>query len=198
MEITKLTTDNFDKTLNHTIEILRLGGVVVCPTDTVYGLLVDATNKKAVKKIFAIKKRPKSKTLPVFVDSVEMATSLAVFDEKQREFLEESWPGAKTIILKAKPGIKIPKLLIKDNTVALRIPEYKFITNLIFELGKPLAQTSANISGKQTFYGVKEILEQLDTSEIKPDLVIDAGDLPEREASKIINLTGDRIEILRK
>jgi len=186
MRVIKLS----EEALLDALETVKQGGVVVCPTDTVYGLLAAATNKKAVEKIFKIKKRPESKTLPVFVDSVEMAASLAVFDEKQKEFLEESWPGAKTMILKTKPKIKISKLLIKDNTVALRIPDYKFITDLIFELGNPLAQTSANISGKQTFYGVKEIIDQLSISEVKPDLIIDAGDLPEREASKIIDLTG--------
>ena len=193
MRVIKLS----EEALSDTLETIKQGGVVVCPTDTVYGLIADATNKKAVKKIFAIKKRSETKTLPVFVDSIEMAEKLVFINPEQKEFLEESWPGAKTVILKAKLGIKISKLLTKDNTVALRIPEYKFITDLIFELGNPLAQTSANISGKETPNNIKDILDQLSVSEIKPDLVIDAGDLPEREASKIIDLTGEKIKILR-
>ena len=127
------------KALNKALSALKKGKVIVCPTDTVYGFLSVASDKKAVEKIFKLKRRPRSKPLPVFVNGLKMAKELAEINEKQEKTLNKYWPGKYTFVLKALNG----------GTIALRIPEYKFLNDLLKKINKPLAQTSANISGQR-------------------------------------------------
>src|SRR3990167_8216335 len=97
--------------LNKAVKIIKNGGVVVCPTDTVYGFLADASNKKAVEKIYKIKNRPKSKPLSIFVKDFKMVKEVAVIDEKQAKILSEFWPGNHTFILKKSPSEAGPRML---------------------------------------------------------------------------------------
>ena len=92
---------------NEAVKIILAGEIVICPTDTLYGFLADASNKKAVAKIYKIKKRAKSKPLPVFVKDLKMAKELAEIDEKQERLLKKYWPGKYTFVLKRKKGIKL-------------------------------------------------------------------------------------------
>lgn len=193
MEITK------ENSLEKATKIIKRGGIIICPTDTVYGLLCDAANGKAVENIFKIKKRDKSNPLPIFVSSLAMAKKLAYIDKKQENFLNEVWPGKVTVVLKRKPNCGLPEILFGGKqTIALRVPNYKLIAGIIKKLKMPLAQTSANISGKPASTEIKEVLRQFKTQKDKPDLVIDAGDLPESKPSKIIDLTENKVIILRK
>ena len=199
------------KSISEVVEILNNGGVAVCPTDTVYGFLADATNKKAVEKIFKIKKRPRSKPLAVFVKDIKMAKELAKIDERQEKILREYWPGKHTFILKSKcqnlnfksdPKSKIKnkisKLVIgKGNTIGIRIPKYKFLNNLLKKINKPLAQTSVNISGQPVLTKISAIIKIIARSE-RAMLIIDEGDLPKNAPSTIIDLTGNNIKIIRK
>jgi L-threonylcarbamoyladenylate synthase len=186
------------------VEIINKGGVVISPTDTVYGLIADAANEKAVKKIFKIKKRPRSKPLAVFVSSIKQAKELAEISKEQEKILRKHWPGKYTFILKRKSSCEvgprtISKLILgKGDTIGLRIPKYKLIIDLIKETGKPLAQTSANISGKPASTKIEEVLNQLKKSRVRPDLTLDVGDLPKSKPSAIINLTKGKTKILRK
>src|ERR1700680_722151 len=90
--------------LNKAISILKKGGMIICPTDTVYGFLADASNKKAVEKIYKIKKRPKSKPLSIFVKDLKMAKELADIDRNTEIWLKKNWPGKVTAVLKRKHG----------------------------------------------------------------------------------------------
>jgi len=173
---------------------LENGAVLVLPTDTVYGLVCDATNSGAVEKIFEIKKREKSKPLAVFVKDIKMAKKYADISEKQENKLKESWPGAVTFILKAKGGV-LASLVYKNGTVGVRVSNYNLIKNVFENFSKPIAQTSANISGQPALTKVREILEQLENKDI---LIIDSGDLPERSPSTIIDLTQNKDNIIRK
>src|SRR3990167_9759980 len=127
------------RTLKKAITVIKSGGVVICPTDTVYGFLADATNKKAVEKIYKIKKRPKSKPLSVFVKDIKMAKEIAIIDEKQEKRLKKYWPGKYTFILKLKVESRKLKVFgIKKNSIALRIPKYKFLNDLLKKINRPL------------------------------------------------------------
>ncbi len=182
---------------------------MICPTDTVYGLVADATNKKAVEKIFKIKKRPRSKPLAVFVKDIKMAKELAEIDERQEEILKKYWPGKYTFILKSKiqnsnaksnqkSKIQISKLIIgKGNTIGLRIPKYKFLNDLLKKINRPLAQTSANISGQPPLTKINDIIKKFGRTDL-PTFIVDAGDLPKSKPSTIISLLEDKIKILRK
>jgi len=193
--------------LDEIITALENGAVLVCPTDTVYGLVCDATNERAVEKIFEIKGRDKNKPLPVFVKDLEMAKELAeISDEpafakgsgvaRQEETIKKSWPGATTFILKAKEQ-KLSPLVYKDGTVALRAPNYGLIREIFKKFAKPLAQTSANVSGMPATTKIKEIVSQLENQKVQPDFVIDTGDLAENNPSAIIDLTANN-KIIRK
>ena len=194
MEILKVSSKNYSNIVRKSVEIVRKDGVVVFPTDTVYGLLADATNKKAVEKIFKIKGRQKGKWLPVFVKDLKSAKNISKIDKKQERFLRSVWPGKTTAVLKRKKGTKIYG--VDKDTIALRIPNYALLNKLLERINKPLAQTSANISGKKPLNDVKEIIKQFEKE--KPDLIISVGKLKSTKPSKVIDITGFQAKILRK
>lgn len=180
------------------LAIFKKGGVIICPTDTVYGLVADAVNKKAVEKIFKIKKRDNKKAIPIFVKDIKAAKKLAFIDKKQEKILNKYWPGKFTFILERKQDCGLPKILFGDKkTIALRIPDYKLVKDLLKKLKKPLTGTSANISGKPASTKIREVLKQFEKNKIKPDLIIDAGNLPKNRPSKVIDLTKGEPKVLR-
>ena len=207
------TIKKSQENLNKIIKFLNDGGVAVFPTDTVYGFLALAENKKAVAKIYKIKKRPKIKPLAVFVKDFKMASGLAEIDEKQSKTIKSKWPGKYTFVLRSavihakagirthqvRPGFRVKpgmtSLIIKNNKIALRIPKYKFLNDLLKKINKPLAQTSVNISGAPPITKISDIIEQFKKFDI---LIVDGGDLLKSKPSKIINLSTDKINILRK
>lgn len=185
--------------IEKTIEHLERGQVVVSPTDTVYGILADATNEKAVERVFEIKKRDRNKVIPVFVKDIEMAKKLAVMDQDQEEFLRAVWPGRITAVLKRKANSGLAKTIFgKKKTIGMRIPDCRLINELLEKFNKPLTGTSANISGKNFSTKIKEVLNQFEQEHMKPDLFLDANELPKNFPSTIIDLTKNKPKILRK
>ena len=177
-------------------QLIKEGGVIVCPTDTVYGLICDATNKKAVKKLFKIKKRPPKKPIPIFVKDIKMVKKLAYINKKQEKFLKKVWPGKVTVVLKAKKNL--PKgILGPENKIGLRIPNYKLVNTLLQKSNRPLSGTSANISGKPGSTKIEEVLRQFKKEKVQPDFVIDVGNLKPSKPSTVVDLTGSKLTILR-
>jgi len=195
MEILKVSSKNFKEIVEISVKLIKEGKVIIFPTDTVYGLLADATNKKVIKKVFEIKKREFRKPLPVFVESVQGAKQIAEFGKKEEKILKKIWPGKVTAILKAK-NKKLPQGIIYKNKIGIRIPNYKFLNNLLKKIKIPLAQTSANISGRPTPTKISGILRQFKNKKHQPDLVVDAGRL-DKKPSVILDLTQDPPKILR-
>lgn len=187
--------DSKSALLNKAIEILKNGGVIIFPTDTVYGFLADAGNKKAVEKIFKIKKRPKTKPLAVFVKDIKMAKKLAEISAEQKKILKKYWPGKFTFVLKRKPDINFYGM--DKNTIALRIPKYKLLNDLLEKINKPLVQTSVNISGKPPMAKIIKI-KNFFRPKAGISLVIDVGDLLKFKPSAIMDLTKNKIKFLRK
>jgi len=195
MKILLLTPDNLSEIITTTIQILKEGGVIVAPTDTVYGMLADATNELAIKKLYKIKDRPEDKALPIFVRDITMAKELAIISQEQQSYLEKNWPGKVTTILERKDSINI--FGVENKTIALRIPVYPFINLLLEKINLPLSGTSANISGEPSSTKIDEILKQFENKEIQPDLIINAGDLEESQPSTIVDLTEADLKIVR-
>jgi len=174
---------NLNKIIQETAKLIKKGYVVVCPTDTVYGLICDATNQKAVERLYKIKKRTRKKLIPIFVSDIKMAKKLANINSEQEKFLKQVWPGTVTAVFNyKKPGIRIPK--------------YDFVLNLI-KLTGPLSETSVNISGQPALTKIKDILSFFKGQKDKPDLVLDAGHLPKSKSSTVIDLTVSPPKILR-
>ncbi len=194
MEIFKLTKKNFGKITKIAGKSIKEGKILICPTDTVYGLIADATNKKAVKKIFQIKKRSFKKPIPIFVKDIKMAKRIAKINQNQEKFLRKVWPGKVTIRLRRKGNKKLYG--VDKKTIALRIPKYKFLKILLEKLDFPLVQTSANISREPPVINIKEALEMFDKKKNKPTLIIDGGVL-ENKQSKLIDLTTNPPKVLR-
>lgn len=161
---------------------------MVCPTDTVYGLVCDFNNKKAVERLYRIKKRQKTKPVPIFIKDIKMARKLADIDSDQEKHLMLFWPGQVTAVLKKKKA---------KGTIGLRIPDYDFVCALIRRLNRPLTGTSANIAGEPASAKIKKIIKQFEGKKYVPDLIVSAGNLPENKPSKVIDLTVWPPKILR-
>lgn len=198
MKILKLNSKNIKKAVKETADLIKEGKVVVCPTDTVYGLIADATNEDAISKIFKIKERQMTKAVSIFVKDIKSAKEFAIIGSSQTSFLEEVWPGKVTVVLRKKDEISIPKILFgEEETIGIRIPDYEFVNSLLEEINVPLTGTSANISGEASITKISEVLDRFESQKYQPDLIIDAGDLEISKPSTVIDLTRPKPKILR-
>lgn len=182
--------------INQACLLLRHGGVIVYPTDTLYALGADVANEEGIRRLFMIKKRPETKPLPLFVDSTAMAKKYAFIDERRERILKKIWPGAVTVILKKKDSVS-NAVSGGRQTVGLRMPDSPFCLHLVHALGGPVTGTSANISGEAGSNELDPILRQFKMHSRFPDLIIDAGMLPSAQPSTIIDLTDSKPKILR-
>lgn len=192
------------KTIEHSLEeitektlnVLRSGGLVVSPSDTVYGLLVDATNEKAVKKLIDFKSRPVGKPISVFVSDFKMLGQNVKLTDHEK-ILGQLLPGPFTIVLESRH--QTSKLLESESgTLGVRIPDYKFITDLVKQFGKPITATSANLSGQSSHYSIDALLNELpDSKKDLIDLIIDAGKLPKNKPSTVIDMNEGDMHTIR-
>lgn len=196
MRILRVEGSSLKAVVQDVAQALQQGRVIACPTDTVYGLIVDATSQEAVDKVFQIKQREKSKPIYVFVKDIEMAREYAQINKEQEEFLKKNWPGKVTAVLEGKH--KLAEGIELGGKIGLRIPKHQFVQDILEKFGKPLTGTSANISGIPSCQDSKEVVAQFEGQELRPDIVIDAGKLPESNASQIIDITETPYRVLRK
>lgn len=178
------------------VAVLRRGGVIVYPTDTVYGLGANACDHNAVEQIFKIKNRPLTKPLPIIARNMQWVKELVFVPPKLEEPLSEIWPGATTVILPRK-GV-IP-LIVSANlqNIGIRIPDYVLTDKLLGRFGYPLTATSANISGEEATGDINKIIESFHDKIWKPDLILDVGVLPPSQPSTILDLSKIKPKILR-
>lgn len=162
--------------------IVSDGGIIVFPTDTVYGVGCNPFNKKAVDKIYKIKNRPKSKPFPILVYSMKEANQIADFDSDSQRLAEKFWPGPLTLILKLKDS-SIKKSLDIEEKVAIRIPNNKCLLELLSTC-KFLIGTSANISGQESFTNSEECYKSLSDF----DVFLDGGNLEGKGESTILEI----------
>lgn len=197
MKIIKLREINIPKIINETIDVLKDGGLVIFPSDTVYGLLVDATNEKAVRKLIEFKERPAGKAISVFCN-LKMVDYLVKVADRQQRVIKEILPGPYTVVLSSKH--KVCRLLESEKgSLGIRLPSYQLINQLIQVYGKPVTATSANLSNKSSHYSIASLLHCLSDRKKKLiDLIIDAGKLPRNKPSTVIDLTKPEMKILRQ
>ncbi|OGG58215.1 threonylcarbamoyl-AMP synthase [Candidatus Kaiserbacteria bacterium RIFCSPHIGHO2_02_FULL_49_16] len=225
MEVLSLNKQGITACVKNSIKILRAGGIILYPTDTVYGLGADAFSNKAVGKIYKLKGRDEKKPIHAIVADIKMIEKYAEVSDFARMLAKEFLPGPLTLILKKKAAVKtgIGKGIRK---IGFRIPNHKFCIALVKKIGTPITTTSANKSGNKTERTIKAILKQLGVNNsyasVLParrslgaggqktamreksniDLVIDAGNPPdggeERLPSTIVDLTGNEPVILRE
>jgi L-threonylcarbamoyladenylate synthase len=199
MNIVKVDPENMRASqygIEKAAQFVSRGGVVVVPTDTVYGLAVDAMDEQAVKRLFKTKQRPETKPVPIIVRDMEMAKKLAYIDKRLERILSLVWPGAVTVVLQKK--YDLPELVTAGKkTIGLRLPDYKLLYYLLQAVGRPLTATSANISGEEPSNKVEDVLFQFRGEFYKPDLVLDAGELKYSQPSTVLDLSTDKPKIIR-
>jgi len=180
------------------VRILRKGGLVIFPTETVYGIGVDATNAKAVKKLNSYKQRPFGKPYSVAVSSQAMAKKYATLNSAAKNLYKEFLPGPVTVISKGR-GKLAPGIESETGTLGIRIPDYPLIIRIVEKLGIPITATSANASYKKRPYKISDILDNVSKKQKGLiDLIIDAGKLPHNDPSTVIDTTLDDPVILRQ
>ncbi|MEK7570068.1 MAG: L-threonylcarbamoyladenylate synthase [Patescibacteria group bacterium] len=182
--------------INQALAVLMAGGVVVYPTDTAYGLAVDATNEEAIGKLFVIKRRAQ-KALPVLVTGMLMAKQLVEVDPVAHALMKTYWPGAVTFILPHKKTLP-PALLLGKPGLGVRQADQPIAQALVRGLGRPITSTSANLSGAGVFYSGQEVARHFAQQPMQPDMVLDAGDIPEEPPSTIIDLVARPPVVLRQ
>ncbi len=173
--------------------VIRDHGIIVFPTDTIYGIAADVFSPIGINKIYQVKQRPKDKALPVLIGDLSHLESLILpIGEKANRITKAYWPGPLTLVLLKGPNV--PPELSPYPTIGIRMPDLRFTLQLLQETG-PLATTSANLSGSANPITVQDVIEQLDG---QIDLILDGGPTPGSTASTVIDVTGPEIKILRQ
>lgn len=183
----------FEKALEKSIEILNAGGLIVFPTDTIYGLAAKFDNISAIQRIYTVKDRDQTKALAVLVGNISQVEEVSDdIPSIAKSLMVKFWPGALTIVLQKSD--KIETTLSQDNSIGIRIPDDRFVRLLSENIG-PLATTSANKSGFPSTTTATEVLKQLGDL---VDLIIDGGKSPGGVASTVVDCRENMIEILRE
>ena len=188
-------SSSWEQDIHQAIDILRSGGLVAYPTDTVYGLGAHAFQERAVEKVYKVKQRPRNMALPLLLaDSADMAKVASRIPDLAWRLAERFFPGALTLVLWKSPAV--PSIVTGGgDTVAVRVPNHPIPIALIKGLCAPIIGTSANLSGQPSPLTAQEVRRQLGG---KVDLIIDGGRCPGAIESTVLNLTGDVPRIVRE
>lgn len=193
------------------LEVLRAGGVVAHATETCYGLACDISNSEAVKKVFAIKKRPLTQPISALFQSVDEAKMYVEWNDKAGELANQYLPGPLTMILPMRedaPMQLFPVAVEKsesdvstsnqqpatNHTIGVRISSSTVAQSLVEAFNRPLSTTSANIHGQPNPYSAEDIAQQFAEADMQPDVVIDSGQLPSTPPSTVVNLADGSME----
>lgn len=176
-------------------QIIMAGGVVAYPTETFYGLGVDAFNVHAIERIYHIKKRDPSKPILVIIENQRHLKELVSdIPPVAKELIKRFWPGPLTIIFRA--SLKVPAILTGNTgTIGIRISSHPVASDLLRAVGRPITATSANISGQ---LGLVSALDVLKTFENGLDLILDGGITQGKNGTTIVNITLDPPRIVRE
>ena len=173
------------------VQSIKDGGVVIFPTDTVYGIGCNPYDKNAIDKIFKIKKRDKTKQLPILGYSKQILKQIVEFDEIANKITDKFWPGRLTLVLPLKDA-KLQKLSGSTKTIAVRVPNNKCALTLLKEC-KLIIGTSANISGKKSLVDPSYLKDKV----LDCDVFLNDGPIQSSGASTIIEIKNKNIKILR-
>jgi len=193
----RVNLGNYQKAVKETVAELRAGGLVVFPSDTVYGLAIDAENQKAVNKLLSFKNRWTGKAVSVAVADMAMAKKYVKLNKKAERIYENLLPGPFTVISRGKHKTAVG-IEAEDGTLGIRIADNKFMQDVAKKLGGAFTATSANLAGRSAHYTISSLLKSLSKKKTKMiDLVVDGGKLARNKPSTVINTVGKK-EILRR
>ncbi len=190
MEIIKLSKALKDMERVKLAKAVREGGILVYPTDTIYGIGCNAEKTKSVEKIVRAKGRDPEKPFSVIAPSIQWIAENTVITSSNLKFVSSLFPGPYTVVLKAR--VKIPYVVSKEGKMGVRIPKNEFC-DFIRSQGFPFVTTSVNLSNEQPVYSVKDIPERIKQI---TDYAIDAGEI-RGGGSRVFDISGGELEILR-
>jgi len=176
------------------VDVLRAGGLVAMPTDTVYGVGVALGTPEGLPRLFAAKGRPLDRAIVLLVADLEQAASVGILSPAARVLAERFWPGGLTLVLAQAPGARLPcALTLGAATIGVRLPDHESPRALAREVG-PLPVTSANLSGHPDARDAADVLAQLGA---RIDLVLDGGPARGGIPSTVVDCSGELPTILR-
>jgi len=177
---------------------LKIGQILVLPTDTIYGLSCLATDAWSIKKIYHLKKRDSKKPVLILVSSLKMAKKYVDISKTQVKILESAWlEGTRPTTFILKNRHRLPRELARNSKgLAVRLPKSDFLIKIIDKIGYPLVSTSLNFSGQKNITNLKKLAEYFPKKNNRPDLIIDAGRAPRRKPSRLIDLSQPEKEIV--
>ncbi|HJR80400.1 MAG TPA: L-threonylcarbamoyladenylate synthase [Anaerolineales bacterium] len=179
-------------TIRRALEVLRAGGLVAFPTDTVYGIGALAFDGKAVLSIYAAKNRPMEKAIPILLgDSKDLEKVAMSIPSTARRLASRFWPGPLTILVPKKPAL--PEAVSATSTIGVRVPDHEVARALLRTAG-PMAVTSANLSGQASPTTADEVFAQLNS---RVGLIIDGGSTPGGIPSTVVDCSDEEIRIIR-
>ena len=177
------------------VETLQQGGIIIYPTETVYGLGVDCENEQAVKNLYRVKKRKETKPFSLIAADREMV--LDYVDEVSgfgRKLMDRFWPGPLTIVFKARTNVN-PLITGGTAAIGIRVPDNMLCCTLVQQLGRPITSTSANLSGEKECRRIEQIPGALKSA---ADVILDSGETRGIVPSTVISIANDPPEILRE
>lgn len=178
--------------LQHAVDVLSNGGLVVFPTDTVYGLAALPTKAEYIERLYAAKGRDSTRAIAILINSsTEMEKISISASDAAIKLAKRFWPGPLTLIIPRHPDL--PDVLSPNQTIGVRVPDHEIALDLLRKTG-PLGVTSANISGRENTNSAKEVIEQLDG---RVHLVIDGGESPGGVPSTVVDCTTSEPVIMR-
>ena len=197
MERLALEETTLEGCIEQAVHVLESEGVVLYPTDTLYGLGADAFSDEAVDRVYEIKGRDERKPIHCIVADLAMAEEYAEVTDDARLLFERLMPGGMTLIMKKKVGVG-GGIAHGIDTIGIRIPQNDFCVQLARAFGRPYTATSANLAGHEHRRSVDAIVQQLGSSADMIDLIIDAGELPPSAPSTVVDLSREEPVILRE
>jgi tRNA threonylcarbamoyl adenosine modification protein (Sua5/YciO/YrdC/YwlC family) len=181
--------------LDFIVRYFKQGKIIAYPTDTIYGLGCRANKKRAIDRIYKIKRKKADVPMIVLVSSISMIKKYCFLSRGQEEMIKRA-TGPTTFILKSR-GILPNEVSGGRDSLAVRLPKNDFLIKMIKQVGRPIISTSLNISGKKNINDLSKVNKYFHT--VKPDLVIDAGPVKRKQASRVVDIRDlNNIKVLRK
>lgn len=194
LSLTEVIKEHIPESPQKAAYVLKAGGIIIYPTETLYGLGALALNVQSVERIFHIKGRTEGKPIPILVKDKEMLYEVAEITEETAILIQRFLPGPLTLVVREKE--KFPSLITGGTgKVAVRISRHSFVRSLFQLIDEPITSTSANISGEENLFNITEIRKMFDG---KVELIVDSGNLPPSKGSTVVDLTVKPPSIIRE
>jgi len=175
--------------------VLKRGGTIIYPTETLYGLGGISTSERCYMNIFSIKNRSFTKPFPVLVRDIKMLLKYAYINETAKILIAKFWPGPLTLILESRNNIFPENPDILTNHVGFRVSAHRFVKRLFDLIDEPIISTSANISGEENLYSFADLKAVFDN---KVDLIINSGTISASKGSTIVDCTINPPKVVRE